>query len=74
MVVLDPPRGGCSPKALEAVIKSGARTVVYVSCNPEPLARDLKALSAHYKIEAVQPVDMFPQTNHVEVVTKLKRS
>lgn len=74
VVVLDPPRGGCSAKALESVVRSGARTVVYVSCNPETLARDLKILSAHYKIEAVQPVDMFPQTNHVEVVTKLRRS
>jgi 23S rRNA (uracil1939-C5)-methyltransferase len=73
IVVLDPPRGGCSAKALESVVKSGARTVVYVSCNPETLARDLKVLAAHYKAEIIQPVDMFPQTSHVEAVAKLRR-
>lgn len=74
IVVLDPPRGGCSAKALDSVVKSGARTVIYVSCNPETLARDLKVLAAHYKTEVIQPVDMFPQTSHVEAVAKLSRS
>ena len=74
VVILDPPRGGCSEKALESVVRSGARKIVYVSCNPETLARDLKVLSSHYKTELVQPVDMFPQTNHVEAVAKLSRS
>jgi 23S rRNA (uracil1939-C5)-methyltransferase len=73
VVVLDPPRGGCSEKALAAVVKSGARKIVYVSCNPETLARDLKFLSAGYKIELIQPVDMFPQTSHIEAVAKLSR-
>jgi 23S rRNA (uracil1939-C5)-methyltransferase len=74
VVILDPPRGGCSRQALSSVVKSGARKVVYVSCNPETLARDLKILSAHYQTELVQPVDMFPQTVHVEAVAKLSRS
>jgi 23S rRNA (uracil1939-C5)-methyltransferase len=73
VVILDPPRGGCSERALESVVRSGARKIVYVSCNPETLARDLKILSAHYKTEVVQPIDMFPQTNHVEAVAKLSR-
>ena len=74
VAILDPPRGGCSEKALEAVVKSGARKVIYISCNPETLARDLKALASHYKTELIQPVDMFPQTRHVEAVAKLSRS
>ncbi|OGB89870.1 23S rRNA (uracil-5-)-methyltransferase RumA [candidate division WOR-1 bacterium RIFCSPHIGHO2_01_FULL_53_15] len=73
VVVLDPPRGGCSAKALESVVRSGARKVIYVSCNPETLARDLKALAGNYKIDLIQPVDMFPQTEHVEAVAKLSR-
>ena len=75
VVVLDPPRGGCSEKALEVVSKARPRRIIYVSCNPETLARDLKYLSQNgYQIEVVQPLDMFPQTNHVEVVVKLSRS
>ncbi len=74
VVVLDPPRGGCSEKALQLTTRSSPRTIVYVSCNPETLARDLKDLTqAGYRIEIVQPVDMFPQTEHVEVVVKLSR-
>lgn len=73
VVILDPPRGGCSDKALGSVIKSGARKIIYVSCNPETLARDLKTLSALYKVELIQPVDMFPQTSHIEAVAKLSR-
>jgi len=74
VVILDPPRGGCSEKALQVVCKADPRKIIYVSCNPETLARDLKALTEEkYRIEAVQPVDMFPQTDHVEVVAKLSR-
>jgi len=75
VVILDPPRGGCSEKALQVVCKADPRKIIYVSCNPETLARDLKTLTEEkYRIEAVQPVDMFPQTDHVEVVAKLSRS
>jgi 23S rRNA (uracil1939-C5)-methyltransferase len=74
VVVLDPPRGGCSEKALEMVVRAKPGRIVYVSCNPETLARDLAWLAKeNYRIEVVQPVDMFPQTNHVEVVAKLSR-
>jgi len=75
VVVLDPPRGGCSEKALKVTVRARPRIIIYVSCNPETLARDLKALTQHnYRIEKVQPIDMFPQTEHVEVVVKLRLS
>ena len=71
-VVLDPPRTGCEPRALEALMDLAPRRVVYVSCDPETLARDLKVLAAGpFRIERIQPVDMFPQTHHVECVATL---
>jgi 23S rRNA (uracil1939-C5)-methyltransferase len=74
IVILDPPRGGCSEKALKVVVKANPKRIVYVSCHPETMARDLKNLTrAGYHIEALQPVDMFPQTNHVEAAAKLSR-
>jgi 23S rRNA (uracil1939-C5)-methyltransferase len=71
-VVLDPPRAGCQPEALDALLAATPRRVVYVSCDPETLARDLKVLTdGPYRIECVQPVDMFPHTHHVECITTL---
>lgn len=73
-IVLDPPRSGCQPAALHAVIEHGPRRVVYVSCEPETLARDLRVLvDAGYELLEVQPVDMFPHTHHVECVATLER-
>lgn len=75
VVVLDPPRGGCSEKALQVVMGANPAKIIYVSCNPETMARDLKGLAANdYQIEAVQPLDMFPQTDHIETVAKLSRN
>jgi len=72
VVVLDPPRGGCSAQALKMVVKAKPKRIIYVSCNPATLARDLKQLVENdYRIEIVQPVDMFPQTEHIEVIVKL---
>ena len=74
VVILDPPRSGCSNKVLQILCRIAPPRIVYVSCNPETLARDLGILSqSGYQIEIVQPVDMFPQTEHVEVVAKLSR-
>ena len=71
-VVLDPPRAGCLPGTLDALIASPPGRVVYVSCDPETLARDLATLTAGpFRLESVQPIDMFPQTHHVECVSVL---
>ena len=73
VIVVDPPRKGCDIKLLEAIGKAKPRRVVYVSCDPSTLARDLKILEEKgYKTEAVQPVDMFPHTSHIECVALLK--
>lgn len=69
VIVLDPPRAGCNDKLIEAIIKKQPERIVYVSCNPATLARDLAAMAkAKYVVHAVQPVDMFPQTYHVESI------
>lgn len=73
VVILDPPRAGVHPKALRAIAELGAPRVVYVSCNPKTLGNDLAVLRRHYRIEAIQPVDMFPQTTHVECVVALTK-
>ncbi len=75
VVVADPPRAGFHPKALRAVLALGPGRIVYVSCNPATLARDLGVLRAGgYRIGAVQPIDMFPHTPHIEVVARLERA
>lgn len=74
-IVLDPPRKGCEPQVIEAILQSTASRVVYVSCNPATLARDLKTLTAGgFVIQKVQPVDMFPHTAHVESVVLMSRA
>ncbi|MBR0082028.1 MAG: 23S rRNA (uracil(1939)-C(5))-methyltransferase RlmD [Clostridia bacterium] len=74
-IVLDPPRKGCEPAVLNAIAKSGAPRVVYVSCNPATLARDLKLLCDQgYALARVRPVDMFPQTHHVETAALMTRN
>lgn len=74
VIVVDPPRKGCEESLLHAIAKVEPRTIVYVSCDPATLARDLKILEEKgYKTEQIQPVDMFPQTAHVETVVLLSR-
>jgi 23S rRNA (uracil1939-C5)-methyltransferase len=75
VVVADPPRAGFHPKALSALAALGPARLVYVSCNPATLARDVGELVRHgYRMEWVQPVDMFPQTPHIEAVARLGRA
>lgn len=75
VIVLDPPRKGCDPKLLDAILQMNPDRIVYISCNPATLARDLKTLTADsYQVKEVQPVDMFPHTVHVETVTLITRA
>lgn len=71
-IVTDPPRAGMAEKVVEQLLKIRAPKIVYISCNPATQARDLQWLSTVYDIKAVQPVDMFPHTQHVENITLLE--
>lgn len=74
IIILDPPRSGVSPKALEYVIRFNAKEIVYVSCNPKTLVNDLKGLTeVGYRIEKTRVKDMFPNTPHVECVVLMSR-
>ncbi|HER23522.1 MAG TPA: 23S rRNA (uracil(1939)-C(5))-methyltransferase RlmD [Candidatus Atribacteria bacterium] len=74
IMVIDPPRTGCSREMLRDIIKTKPEKILYVSCNLPTLARDIKYLAqSGYKLEKVQPVDMFPQTRHIECITYLRR-
>jgi len=72
VIVTDPPRAGMHAKVVEQLLKVAPQKIVYVSCNPATQARDLQLLNEKYTITALQPVDMFPQTHHVENVAKLE--
>ncbi len=73
VLVMDPPRSGSSEDFLKACLTLKPERIVYVSCNPDTFARDAKRLAKQYRIEKVQPVDMFPQTDHVETVVLMSR-
>ncbi|PRR84301.1 23S rRNA (uracil(1939)-C(5))-methyltransferase RlmD [Clostridium vincentii] len=74
VIVVDPPRKGCDIKLLDAIGQTKPKTIVYVSCDPSTLARDLKILQGYgYKTIEAQPIDMFGQTSHIECVVKLKQ-
>lgn len=71
VMIVDPPRAGMHDDVVKVILNASPRRIVYVSCNPATQARDLALLDAKYKVEAIQPVDMFPHTHHVENVVKL---
>ena len=72
-VFVDPPRKGLDKKFVDTLLKLEPKKIVYVSCDPETLARDIKLLLEKYRVDIVQPVDMFPMTFHVESVVGLYR-
>lgn len=74
VVFLNPPRKGCERTLLDALLKKQPKKIVYISCDPATLARDLSYLSEFYQLKEIQPLDMFPQTMHVETVVSLKLS
>lgn len=74
VVVVDPPRKGCDQTTIDSILKINPERIVYVSCDPATLARDLKLLTnGNYEVKEIQPVDMFPQTFHVETVVLLSK-
>jgi 23S rRNA (uracil1939-C5)-methyltransferase len=76
LALVDPPRAGCHPKALQALQSLAPRVICYVSCDPSTLARDIATLcgSERYRLVAAQPIDMFPQTYHIECIALLART
>lgn len=73
IIITDPPRAGMDANVVESIKNSGAQKIVYVSCNPATQARDLALLDSVYKVQKIQPVDMFPHTHHVENVVLLEK-
>ena len=71
--MLDPPRKGAAPALLDALVRSPIPRIVYISCDPATLARDLKRLSPAYRLLSAQPIDMFPWSSHVETIVLLQR-
>ena len=76
IIVVDPPRAGLAPEVIDLLSKQGARTIAYVSCDPATLARDLERFEriGTYQVSRVMPVDLFPETFHVESVVSLTRA
>ena len=73
-VIMDPPRSGSTPEFINALFSISPKKIIYVSCNPESLARDLKLLSKQYSVRKIQAVDMFPHTSHVETVVLMSQN
>jgi len=73
VIITDPPRAGMHEDVINAILFANPKRIVYVSCNPATQARDLNLLDGNYKVTAIQPVDMFPHTHHVENVVLLER-
>ncbi|HRR23933.1 MAG TPA: methyltransferase domain-containing protein, partial [Bacteroidia bacterium] len=73
VIITDPPRAGMHPDVVNRICNSGAGRIVYVSCNPSTMARDIAMMKDHYTLVKVKPVDMFPQTDHIECVALLEK-
>ena len=73
VLIIDPPRSGMHPDVIREVLKLAPERIAYISCNPATQARDIALLSEGYELLELAPVDMFPQTYHIECVAKLRR-
>ena len=73
VVIVDPPRSGCDIRLIETIVRAAPMRLIYVSCDPATLARDIKLLAGHYELAEATPVDMFPRTGNVEAVCLLVR-
>jgi 23S rRNA (uracil1939-C5)-methyltransferase len=73
VIILDPPRSGMHKGVIKQILEMSPDRMVYVSCNPTTLARDLEMMKDRYAVVEVQPVDMFPHTHHIESIAKLRK-
>lgn len=73
VIIFDPPRSGIDEKTLDLLLRKPIKKIIYVSCNPSTLAKNIKMLSKKYKVESITPLDMFPHTSHIESITVLKK-
>jgi len=73
VVITDPPRSGMDQKAIKKLLQLMPKAIIYISCNPQELAKELKFFKKHYSLESISVFDLFPQTVHVEAVAELKR-
>lgn len=73
VIITDPPRAGMHPDVVQTILNAAPGRIVYVSCNSATQARDLQQMDSQYKVTAVQPVDMFPHTHHVENIVLLEK-
>jgi 23S rRNA (uracil1939-C5)-methyltransferase len=71
VIVVDPPRTGLEGQLIQTILQAEPKKLIYISCNPSTLAKDIQDLSAKYEVKYIQPVDMFPHTAHVECVVQL---
>ncbi len=74
LIITDPPRAGMHQDVVNVILKSGAKKIVYISCNPATQARDLELFNPEYTVQKIQPVDMFPHTHHIENVVLLEKN
>lgn len=73
VIIFDPPRSGLDPKTLDLLVRKPVKKIVYISCNPSTLTKNIKVLLKKYFVESVTPLDMFPHTSHIESITILKK-
>ena len=73
VLITDPPRTGMDKKVIERILHLLPQRIIYVSCNPTTMARDIALLKEHYELKVVQPIDLFPNTYHVEAVARLEK-